>query len=324
MRSLFTTDDIKFFLEQIFANEEYNEKIILTENGEQKEIGLADYLGIDLYSWKDRVAETDKYTMQETPLETYIQQLNESVGKIIGLVEYTNNMAVASQDIDSGTLLGRITFLVDSNKIKNLDYFMAKVRNGLLGVSQEIINRNGDTIKAYINLGVLIYEGEPTMIQIGEVITCSANFEIKYLNNSATYNDIKMELSFDNATYFKLPYIRSTMQRIMTNSPLARQTRPDITGFRNSSISNTQTISFYDFNDNEFLTTLNDLFWTYGAIIKNNAETIVNDLNKPIYIKIETNNNTYIYKNIIDNIQKDILNNDFVVTSITLKGDSAI
>ena len=43
-------------------------------------------------------------------------------------------------------------------------------------------------------------------------------------------------------------------------------------------------------------------------------------LNIPVYIRIKSNKHTYVFKDMVDQMQKVITNNDFNISSITLKG----
>ena len=43
------------------------------------------------------------------------------------LVEITDEEVTVSQDIDSSTKTGNITFLIQTDKVKNLDYYVSKL-----------------------------------------------------------------------------------------------------------------------------------------------------------------------------------------------------
>ena len=46
----------------------------------------------------------------------------------------------------------------------------------------------------------------------------------------------------------------------------------------------------------------------------------VGDINIPVFIKIVSGGHSYVYKDVIDNMQKMLTNNDFNISSITTKG----
>ena len=116
---------------------------------------------------------------------------------IRALVETIDEEVVASQDIDSATKTCKISFIAQTNKIKNLDYYVSKLRNIYLGNPQTIQNAYGDNIKAYIMVGALLYDQEPITMQLGECVLVSCNFRLSYLNDALTYNDTKVEISLD-------------------------------------------------------------------------------------------------------------------------------
>ena len=209
---------------------------------------------------------------------------------------------------------------------------MAKIRNAYLGNPQEIQNSFGDIVKAYITLGTLLYDEEPDTIQLGECIIASCNFRISYLTDALSYNDTKIEISLDGddtyngngeivgeTKYLTMPLTKMTWQNIFTSTPLPTAERPDLTGFVATSLSNVKTLTFYDFNK-QLSMKFNDLFWKCGCYRYDGTLTTVQDVNIPVYIRIKSNGHTYVFKDMVDQMQKVITNNDFNISSITLKG----
>ena len=68
--------------------------------------------------------------------------MNESYG----LVEKIDEEVTASQDIDSSIITGKVTFLIQTDKVKNLDYYVTKIRNKYLGVPQDIQKSYSDIL----------------------------------------------------------------------------------------------------------------------------------------------------------------------------------
>jgi len=310
MKTNFTSEDVKNIVSNLYKS--LDEEIIIKNLGDNstEQKSLVDYLNIEFYTWKNRVSSENDW----------LNSLELNANKIYGLVEVVENEANISNDIDSATLGGRITFLVPTNKVGNLDYYCSKIRNHYIGEPQDIQNAYGDTIKAYFNMGILLYESEPEMTQIGECLTASVNFTFSYLTNAQVYQDTQLFISLDNGTtYLQMPYIKMTWQNVATSTAVPTQSRPDLTGFVASSISCVKTISYYDF-DKTLSNALNELFWSMGAISIDSVATTTQNVNKVVYVKIINNGKTYIYKDMIDNMQKVISNGDFNVCSITLKG----
>ena len=353
MRTIFMTEDVKNIVENIFNgnlaqyraskgsiayNNPNSENILLIDedDGSQKQVDLAEYLNIKFYNWKERLVSKDDRDLEErqqlTVFDDWVQSLNVSMNESYALVEKIDEEVTMSQDIDSSTITGKITFLVQTDKIKNLDFYVSKIRNAYLGNPQDIQNSFGDIIKAYIMVGALSYDQEPFMTQLGETVIVSCNFRISYLNNALSYNDTEVAISLTGddtydgsgnvvgtSKYLTMPITKTTWQNIFTSAPVPTAERPDLTGFVATSLSNVKTISFYDYNK-ELSLAFNDLFWRCACIRYDGILTTVRDVNIPVYIRVKSNGHTYVYKDMLENMEKVLTNNDFNISSITLKG----
>ena len=353
MRTNFTIEDMKNIIDNIFNGNLWqskasngsigyvnpnSEKILLIDenSGSQTDVDLAEYLNIRFYSWKQRLVEKGKDELELPPLsvfEDWVQSLNFSMNESYALVERIDEEITASQDIDSATYMGKVTFLVQTDKVKNLDYYITKIRNTFVGVPQEIQNSYGDIVKAFIMIGSLTYEQEPFIMQLGECVIASLNFRISYLNNALTFSDTKIEISLTGddtynrdgeiigtTKYLEMPITRASFQNIFMSNPLPTTERPDLTGFVATSLASAKTLSFFDFLNKELAMQFNDLFWSCSAYRINGKLTEVRDVNVPVYLRITSNGKSYVYKDMIDNMQKNLTNNDFNISSITIKG----
>lgn len=358
MRTIFTSEDVKNIVENIFNGNlkqskfsngkiEYknpnSEQIILIDedNGKQEKYDLAKYLNIDFYNWKNRlvrVSDNPNFDKQLSVVDDWVKSLNFSMNEAYALVEVIDEEDTASQDIDSASIMGRITFIIQTNKVYNLDYYTAKLKNAYLGVPQDIQNSYGEIIKAFIFVGALMYDEEPRMTQIGETMRVSCNFKISYLANALTYNDTKISISLDGddlydesgnivnaqgevtkTKFLEMPLTKVTWQDIFNTNPVSTAKRPDLTGYMATAISFVKTFSFFDFNK-PLTMAFNDLFWNCTCYRKNGKLVDVRDVNIPVYIRVESNGNSYVYKDVIENMQKNLTNNDFNICSITLRG----
>ena len=312
MKTILTNDDVRNIIDSIFN--EKGERIILIDE-EEKEVEISEYLNVHFYAWKNRLISKDEGV---SDFDSWVDSLNYSMDESYALVELNDCEVTPSIDIDNATLTGRITFLIQSNKIQNLDYYVLKLRNKYLGAPQDITNAYGDKLKAYINLGILLYDSEPAQTALGECVIASINFSISYLTEALTYNVTPVYLSLDGETFMQLPYTRGTFQNIVTSTATPRYQRPDLTGFVASAISNVATFAYYDFNKDLTLA-LNDLFWRMSAI-QVDGESSVGAVNIPVWLKVESNGHSYLFKYMIDSMEKTISNSDFIISSITLKG----
>lgn len=353
MRTIFTIEDVKNIVESIFngnlkqsrlskgaisylnPNSE-TIRLIDEDDGTFKDVDIAEYLNVSFYNWKERLVSKSDESIDDQPtlsvFETWVQSLNFSMNEAYALVEKIDEEVTASQDIDSSTITGKITFLIQTDKIKNLDYYVTKIRNNFLGVPQDIQNSFGDKIKAFIMVGALNYDQEPFTMQLGECVVVSLNFRLSYLADALTYSDTEIQISLNGdddydengnivgeTKYLTMPITKATFQNIFGTNPIPTSLRPDLTGFVASSLSTAKTLTFFDFNK-ELSMQFNDLFWRTPAIKVDGKDKAVSNVNIPVFIRVKSNGHSYVYKDVVENMQKNLTNNDFNISSITLRG----
>lgn len=338
MKSIFTTEDLKNIIEVAFNGsngQNPNDEQIVTVNeydGSQGQESLAKSLDIAFYSWKERLAETEA---ENSVFDSFVQSLNYTLHKTYALVEMTSEEAVMSNDIDSAVDTALVTFLVQTNKIKNFDYYARKVRNYFLGVPQEIENANGDKLTAFLTLGLPQYTDEPTMTQMGECIVCTMQAKVVYLNNADTYADYEFKISFDGENYDNIIMSQMTWQEIFANQSMPRANRPDQVGVIVTGRTPARTMSYYDFNgsNNYAIRHLNELFLELDAVavIENYGEETAEEIpttrgsvRVPIWLMVvyKPTKKAYIYRDEIIEMQKVIKNTDYNISSITLRGSA--
>ena len=352
MRTTLTAEDIKNIADNIFngnlwlsnasngdiAYDNPNSEQIVMRNadtGETWEEDLAKYLNIKFYTWKERVLSKEASGYDNptpTLFEDWLQSLNMSMNESYALVEKIDEEVVVSQDIDSSNITNKITFLVQADKVKNLDYYICKLRNAYMGVPQDLENAYGNKLKAYILIGALSYDQEPSTIQFGECVIVSCYFQVNYLNDALSFSDTQIEISLTgddtydesgnivgDTHYLTMPITKLSWQNIFTTQALPTIERPDLTGFVASSLSNVKTLTFYDFNK-QLTLAFNDLFWSCAAYRVDGILSQVKDVNVPVFIRVTSNGKSYVFKDVIDQMQKSMTNNDFNICSITLKG----
>lgn len=352
MRTIFTNEDIKRLLDNIFNGNlsayldsngtiQYNNPnsediVFIDENGNKKEMDLAQCLNVKFYSWKQRLVEKDSQSRTNEPemslFDDWVQSLNVSMNESYALVEKINEEVVNSEDIDSSNIDARVTFIMQTNKIQSLDYYVTKLRNLFLGNPQTIQNSFGNDIKAYFMIGSLTYDEEPMMTQLGEVVITSLNMRISYLNDAQAYNDTQVLISLDGddnydengdivgtTKYLEMPITKHTWQLIFSDSPVPTVDRPDLTGFVANTLSSASTLSFFDFNKT-LTNRFNELFWASSAYRIDGILSPKRDVNIPVYVKIVNGGHSYIFKDMISQMGKTFTNSDFTISTITLKG----
>ena len=351
MKTVFTLEDTKNIFENIFNgnlrlsrlskgeiaySNENSENILIVDESDnsQTEKDLAEYLNINFYTWKQRVVDNSDYVEQPLSVfDSWVQSINFSLNESYALIEKVDEEVTVSQDIDNATYIGKITFLIQTNKVKNLEYYVTKLRTKFLGFPQSIQNSYGAMIKAFILIGSLNYDEEPFVTQLGECIIASLNFKISYLEDALTYSDTEVLISLDGddeydengqiigeTKYLSLPLTKASFQNIFTASPMPTSQRPDLTGYLATPLSTARTFSFFDYVNKELSYRFNEIFWRCAAYRVDGKIKSVGDINIPVFIKIVSGGHSYVYKDVIDNMQKMLTNNDFNISSITTKG----
>ena len=316
MRTTFTAEDMKLIIGNIFASDDEDMIVTSAIDGEQERKKVRDYLNVDFYTWKNRVVGEESF-------DVWQKSIDVSLNKAYGLVEVTDASAVASQDIDSGSVTAKVTVIIQADKAAILDYFVTKLRNAYLGNPQEITNAAGQTIKAFINIGAPLYDSEPSMTQFGECIIVSFSFIMSYLADAMSYVDEQISISLDGSNYLPMPYTAATWQKICTTKPVSTTGRPDLTGFISSAVSSVLTITYYDMK-NSACDALRPIFARFCAKTIGGTPTTEGAVHVPIYVKNYTDNVEYVYNMIIDNMQRSVQNGNFTVCSITLKGNGKL
>ena len=162
------------------------------------------------------------------------------------------------------------------------------------------------------------------MLPIGECVEIRINFTISYLMNALDYTTTPIKLSLDGESWTEIPFNKIVWQNIATTQAAPKANRPDNTGFLVTALSQVKTISFFDFNA---VKGLNKIFWECGAIKSgtniDNATVIAPKSPRiPIWVAVKYDGHWYIYKDIIETMQKTVSNGEFNVTSIILRGDA--
>lgn len=186
----------------------------------------------------------------------WVRSIEFSLSQAYALVELVDEEVTTSQDIDNAVKAGRITFLIQSDKVKNLDYYVTKIRNNYIGNPEQIMNAYGDTVTAYLLLGTLMYDEEPATTQYGECVRVSAGFKISYMSDALNYSDQRIEISLDGddeydaegnvvgeSKFLTVPITKQSWQAIFTSNAIPTSERPDLTGFLATTLSVVKTFA---------------------------------------------------------------------------------
>ena len=319
MRSYFTNEDMANLLQDIYKDNTLEVVLKDQDTGEETLSDMVKYLDIEFFTWYEHAksAIENQIDLGESIYESWKNSLNNSIGKSYALIEQTDEETILSQDIMGATIYGKISFICNVDKIKNLEYYLRYLKSEYNGRAIKRETANGGKIGGYLTLGILEYNVEPTQVQVGEVIECAISWKFNYMQIAETYADVKFELSLDGTNYHDLIMSKYTWQNIFTKQAVPRQKRLDNAGFLVTSITQTVTISYWDF-ESAIANAISEIFWDLGAISIDGVEQTAHEINIPMWVRITKNNKVRVYKKVITNMEKVFTNNDFTIASITL------
>ena len=324
MRAYFSNDDLRKLIADVYEESTIAVDLVDADTGERTESDFASYLDIDFYSWWTH-PETMAEVLQDEGgdlKDAWKKSLNWSLGKSYALVEQTDEETISSQDISGATIFGRCTFLINSSKITEAEKYFRYLKSKYTGKRITRETSDGSTVVGYLSLGIFLYDQEPQLSQLGEIIVASMNFKFNYLALAGTYDSVKLAISLDGNTdaYYKdMPMIKYTWQNIFTKESVPTANRADIAGFIVTAISQSITISFYDF-DNALVNDINAIFWRLGAFSIDGTTQTTQVVNIPIWLKATIGTKVYKYRCVLTDMQKVFANNEFTISSITLNG----
>lgn len=329
MKKQYTNYELMQIVKGIFndSNNDFSIKL-KNDNADIIEVdSIIDYLNVEFYTFKKDLKDFISGANDDiNVLNHWISSLNNSMNATFGLVEVTNNAPLTSEDIDGGVVDGRVSIIVQADKISNLDYYITTLRNKYVGVFEDLISDNKE-YNAHIVISGLNYDTEPFRSVLGQVLLVSFDISIAYMQKAQTYQNEKCLFSFDDENYYELPFSKANESLMFVGEQIIQQNKPDCSGSMNSSATNTWIITFWLFENNLFIKALQDKLYLYTCdkyiTLDNNNEEVENarpicPVNIPIYIKRVRDDVTYIQKMVLSQFQKQYINNDFTIGILTL------
>lgn len=319
MKTNFTSYELMNILKGLFSSDNDFALTITDSQGEGTQTNsILDYLNIDFYTFKKELKDLD--ILEDIDNQNkWLVSLNDSMNKAYGLVEVNSNEPISSYGFDGGSVEGRVSFIIQADKVPNLEFYVSYLRNKYIGILEDLIKDNVN-YTIHISIGDFNYDTEPFQSVLGQCVIVSFNITIAYMEKCYSYQDEIIEFSFDeNGTYYTLPFSKGDENLIYTGRSMVMQNRADKVGNINSSITTNMDFVFWLISSNEFINKLQDLaYQTTAYKIDNEEQTSVNNINTPIYVKRTYNGKTYIHKMVLLLFSKAYVNNDFTIGTIKL------
>lgn len=239
-------------------------------------------LNIEFYAFKRRIKSADDY----------LASMEKSLKQAYCLCELLQVKRLYSKDIDHLTIDGRLTVWLQTEKIKLLEAFIEQCNATFCGEVCEV--PVGDETRS-----MLVEFGAPQLMnvqsasEIGESATLAISIKMELAPSLSSYNDYKIELSFDGGeNYSTVPFTSWTYVYNTSQVPVPVANKSD-SGFVNVSQSNSISFNLYEFNK-PLTNELRKIALRCNAI----GETA--ELNAPVYLRMtvgaENTTERYVYK----------------------------
>lgn len=328
MKTKITTNDIVNILTNI-VSEQTNKYVYITNQYENttKEILTKDFLDIKFYGYKNDIKDHNLFAESEDGfnfpnLDNFLNANRGNTTTTYALVELTNEDITPSADIDMGGISTRVTFLIQEDKISILEDFILDLKRQYLGIPQTIISANEEELTAYFLFSGIEYEQEPIQTALGMSIVATMTFDLSYMQSANNYQSNNIKISLDDINYYDLKYLKATQDFIFTPKSNIKQNTPYASGSIVTSLSYSQTFTFWSYKYDTFIVALN-------YYIKNmiDDETLtIPQVNIPVYVKEDVNyylndelqTKTIKTKMVVINYKVVSQNSDFNSLTLTL------
>lgn len=329
MKANFTSYELMNIVQGIFNDSEndFAIKIVDSQSTETEVESIKDYLNINFYTFKKELKDNEVLDDIDNQ-NKWLLSLNATLNTAYGLVDLDGNTPMSAYDFDGGAFSGKVSIIIQADKVSNLEFYVAYLRNKYIGKLEDL-NLNGKMYSLHIEIGDFSYDYEPFTSILGQCVIVSFDITAAYMEQAYSYQDETIEFGFsDNleGTFYKLAFSKANENLVFTGRGIVAQNRPDLAGNINSSITTTMDFTFWLLKDNEFVNKLQEMMYEYTYYKKIEDSEEINgytsdrvvDVNIPIYVKRTYNGKTYLHKMLLNQFGKTYVNNDFTIGSIKL------
>lgn len=319
MKTNFTSYELMNILKGIFSSENDFALTITDSQSEQTQVNsILEYLNIDFYTFKKELKDND-ILMDLDNQNKWLVSLNDSMNKAYALVDMTSNEPISSYNFDGGSVDGKVSIIIQADKVPNLEFYISYLRNKYIGILEDL-NKDGYNYSIHISIGDFNYETEPFQSVLGQCVVVSFGITIAYMEKCYSYQDETISFSFEeDGNYYTLPFSKGDENIIFTGRTIVSQNRPDMVGTINSSITSNMDFVFWLISNNGFIDKLQDIAYQSTALkVNDETQSEASNVNIPIYVKRTYKGKTYIHKMVLLLFSKAYVNNDFTIGTLKL------
>ena len=325
MKRQYTDYELKELIKSLFTDNDFSITTTDSQNNITQVNSIVDYLNIEFYTQKKDLRDSNYFNPFDIDsINQYVRSLGQSLKKAFGLVEITNNTPMTALDLDGGNLVGKVSIVIQTDRVANLDFYITYLRNKYVGVFEDIVSQD-KTYTSHIVISGLdkteVYE-----CALGQCITATFEISIAYLEKAETYQDDTFTISLDNTNFYSIPISRKTKSLIFTGKTQTRQDNPTQSGLVNASASVALDLTYWLIESNDFFNEL-DLLMEKASCEHytiNSGVTPIrnNEVNIPVYAKttrvIVDTTYTFYHKYTITSYVKQYVNNDMTIVNLKL------
>ena len=329
MKANFTSYELMNIVKGIFEDEEndFSIKITDSQSTETEVDSIKDYLNINFYTFKKELKDSEILDDIDNQ-NMWLRSLNATLNTAYGLVDLNGNTPMSSLDFDGGAFNGKVSIIIQSDKVSNLEFYIAYLRNKYIGKLEDL-DLNGNMYSVHIEIGDFSYDYEPFTSILGQCVIVSFDINVAYMEQAYSYQDETIEFGFTddvNGLFYKLAFSKANENLVFTGRGIVAQNRPDLAGSINSSVTTNMDFTFWLLKDNEFINQLQEMAYEYtyykkvsnGTTTNGYTESKSSEINIPIYVKRTFNGKTYLHKLLLSQFGKTYVNNDFTIGSMKL------
>ena len=325
MKRQYTDYELKELIKTLFNDNDFSITTTDSQNNITQVDSIVNYLNIEFYTQKKDLRDANYFNPFDIDsINQYARSLGISLKKAFGLVEITNNTPMTALDLDGGNLVGKVSVVIQTDRVANLDFYITYLRNKYVGAFEDIVSQD-KTYTSHIVISGLdkteVYE-----CALGQCITATFEISIAYLEKAETYQDDTFTISLDNTNFYSIPVSRKTKSLIFTGKTQTRQDNPTQSGLVNASASVALDLTYWLIESNQFFTELDFLMEKVSSehyTINSGVTPIRNDeINIPVYAKttriIVDTTYTFYHKYTITSYVKQYVNNDMTIVNLKL------
>lgn len=319
-KTLITNSTLVEIMDNIFKENDYQMVIQGENNKKGQVVNARDFIKPHFYCFQADQTVQGFYGMESQEQENYIKEISLTMKETMALCEVSNLEVLASEDIDGGNFDGTITFFIPTDRIATLDDFITKLRNRYTGDYETGVNSNGDETAIMMKIGDIVVQASPFQSPIGRANICTLTIKFGYMLKAQNYTTEKYELSTDGLIYTSVPFSNGTIGVVYTTLPNTTQNQPMCVGETPQSASMSITLTYYEFTKFAILSTLRTRVMKLCS--EENKTQPSEILRNSVYVKYTCGNESYVYKMIVKEYMKKIVNTDFSAITISLVLDA--